>query len=143
MGGFLAPGWFSLLWPHLFSPTAEIQQPRIACTSSISRGLPSTLPILRSGFFVILRVGLGSVSCGTEVSAGAFSGAGWVLDARRWQTRSCVQGPCCLPSPGPQKAPLWCACSSNVRAVGMAPNSQCPCLKGTKLPPIRGCWGAL
>lgn len=49
----------------------------------------------------------------------------------------------CMSCSGPQQAPLWGACSSDARVVGMAPTSQCPRLKGTKMPPVRGCWGAL
>lgn len=45
-------------------------------------------------------------------------------------------GSCDLSSSGHQEVPRWGACSSSVRAAGMTPCSQCPCLKETKTPPV-------
>lgn len=105
---------------------------------------PSTPPTPRSGFLVILRVGIECVSRGTGVTEGAANKVGWVLGAGRRE-------PLTVSFPGPLlPALLWSSGGPSpgylllqVRVVGAAPTSQGPCLKGTKIPPVRGCWCAL
>ena len=135
----MAPGGFSLLWFHFFSPTTP-DATALTCRHPVNQqGLPLTLPVLRPGFLVILRAGMGSLSLA--------GWGGWGVGAHEWRWggthRSVSRGPAACP-PRVFRRPLSGVFAPSASGLqGWPPTSQCPCLKGTRTPLIRGRWGAL
>ena len=137
--GMGVDSWLLVGFPFLGSLSFHLRpQPNSPDLSSARQSTgPSllTLPILRPAFVVILRMGWG-VYCRQGVE-----GRLWVpVGGEGWHSQFCVQGTCRLPSSGGPS--LGCLLCQREGGKGVAPTSQCPCLKGTRMPHIRECWVA-
>lgn len=129
---------FPSLVPFLF--TYDPDATALTCRHPVNQqGLPLTLPVLRPGFLVILRAGMGNISLA--------GWGGWGVGAREWRwggTHGSVsRAPAAYP-PQVFRRPLSGVFAPSASGLqGRPPTSQCPCLKGTRIPLIRGRWGAL
>lgn len=112
-GGYLDSGCF-LLWSYLFHLHPRPNSPRLPAPHP-SAG--ASRPLLPSEAWLLGHSeGWGGegilctrVTTEAAMGVGVRCGAGWVLG--EWggeHSQFCFQGPCCLPSSGPQEAPLGC-----------------------------------